>query len=287
MALPREQSEQQDIAVIRLDARSRESADQLLVGIGTPSGGHVTLPRIGLELPLSVKLSFDRWLCIGEFLSAVRTSSAWCLGDWLIYGETMYTGRYRDAIRHTSLDYQTLRNYAWVARRFPISRRRETLSFGHHAEVASLPEPEQDFWLRTAESSGWSTSHLRREVRASLRERGEQTVNRDEPAARALPGEKESADAPGTAADEAGQDRHRLQLKVPATQMELCRVAADKMGLSVEVWAVWTLYRAARQVSVQPNDQVAHCGHMVGKEEVPAAERLQAAEVGELLAPGR
>jgi hypothetical protein len=41
-------------------------------------------------------------------------------------------------------------NYAWVARRFAMSRRRDTLSFGHHAEVAALPEPEQDFWLREA-----------------------------------------------------------------------------------------------------------------------------------------
>ncbi len=32
---------------------------------------------------------------------------------------------------------------AWVARRFPVSRRRDTVSFQHHAEVAALPEPEQ------------------------------------------------------------------------------------------------------------------------------------------------
>ena len=43
------------------------------------------------------------------------------------------------------LDYQTLRNYAWVARRFAMSRRRDTLSFGHHAEVPALPEPEQGY----------------------------------------------------------------------------------------------------------------------------------------------
>lgn len=36
-----------------------------------------------------------------------------------MYGQAAYTGRYRDAIEQASLDYQTLRNYAWVARRFP------------------------------------------------------------------------------------------------------------------------------------------------------------------------
>src|SRR6266496_2626132 len=126
-------------------------------------------PRIGLDLP--GRLGFGMWLRIGRQLEAVASSSAWCLGDWLSYGRAAYAGRYRDAVEQTSLDYQTLRNYAWVAGRFPLSRRRDTLSFGHHAEVAALPEPEQDFWLRKAGDLGWSRNHLRREVRASLRER--------------------------------------------------------------------------------------------------------------------
>jgi hypothetical protein len=86
----------------------------------------------------------------------VASSSAWCLGDWLNYGQSAYPGRYQDAIEGTSLDYQTLRNYAWVARRFSLSRRRDRISFGQHAEVAALPEPEQDFWLRKAEELCWS-----------------------------------------------------------------------------------------------------------------------------------
>lgn len=44
---------------------------------------------------------------------------------------------------------------AWVARRFGKSRRRDTLHFSHHAEVAALAEPEQDFWLRKAEAHNW------------------------------------------------------------------------------------------------------------------------------------
>lgn len=132
----------------------------------------VIVPKKGLLLPR--QLPFQAWLSIGSQLSAVANSSAWCLGDWLAYGETAYNGRYRDAIERTSLDYQTLRNYAWVARSFELSRRRDTLSFGHHAEVAALPEVEQDFWLRKAEELDWSRNQLRREVRASLKERGSQ-----------------------------------------------------------------------------------------------------------------
>ncbi len=90
-------------------------------------------------------LPFEAWLAVGTQLAAVAASSAWCLGDWLAYGQAAYAGRYQEAIEQTGLEYQTLRNYAWVAGRFELSRRRDTLSFGHHAEVAALPEPEQDY----------------------------------------------------------------------------------------------------------------------------------------------
>ena len=110
------------------------------------SGERVLVSRRGLELRRG--LPFERWLGIGRQLSAVSTSAAWCLGDWLAFGERAYAGRYRQAVEQTSLDYQTLRNYAWVARQFVISRRRDMLSFGHHAEVAALAEAEQDFLAR-------------------------------------------------------------------------------------------------------------------------------------------
>jgi|SRR5215469_12064453 len=177
------------------------------------------------------RLSFNVWLSIGRQLSELCSSSAWCLGDWLIYGEASYTGRYRDAIEQTSLDYQTLRNYAWVAKKFLHSRRRDMLSFGHHAEVAALPEPEQDFWLRKAEELAWSVKQLRREVRASLKER--------------LAGDhcqlKNSPDKPH---DELPM--LRLNLHLSSNQLETCRVEACRMGLSMEEWVVLALEQAVR-----------------------------------------
>ena len=138
---------------------------------GSPGRGHVVLPRLGLVFPRRVP--FEAWLGVGAQLAAAAASSAWCLGDWLVYGQATYSGRYREAVGRTGLHYQTLRNYAWVAGRFELSRRRDTLSFGHHAEVAALPGPEQDFWLCKADEFGWSVTRLRHEVRASLAERGQ------------------------------------------------------------------------------------------------------------------
>jgi hypothetical protein len=102
---------------------------------------------------------------MGRRIAGVANASAWCLGDWLVYGENTFGSRYKTALKATGLDYQTLRNYAWVARRFDMSRRRDGLSFQHHAEVASLPEAHQDLWLRRAERSRWSRNELRRHLR--------------------------------------------------------------------------------------------------------------------------
>ena len=70
--------------------------------------------------------------------------------------------------RSTGLSYQTLRNYAWIAGRYPVARRRDDLSFGHHAEVASLSEDDQDMWLLRSSVQKWSRNDLRRALRAEL-----------------------------------------------------------------------------------------------------------------------
>ncbi|RZQ61305.1 hypothetical protein EWH70_25195 [Amycolatopsis suaedae] len=113
------------------------------------------------------QIPLDEWSRIGHKIFVISESSTWWLGDWLIYGQSHYPDRYLHAVAETSLDYQTLRNYAWVARRYPASRRRAGLSFQHHAELASLPEDQQDKWLDRAEKFGWSRNELRNRLKAS------------------------------------------------------------------------------------------------------------------------
>ncbi|MCP2339278.1 LmbU family transcriptional regulator [Actinomadura rupiterrae] len=118
-----------------------------------------------VELRMPADLNFESWLHIGRNLKLITNSSVWWLGDWLVYGEKRFPDRYRLVIQETGLDYQTLRNYAWVARRFPPSRRRDALSLQHHAEIAALPEAEQERWMDRAEKEKWSTRRLRKELR--------------------------------------------------------------------------------------------------------------------------
>jgi len=125
------------------------------------------------SLRLSEQLTIGSWQHVGRQISLIHNSSAWWLGDWLIYGESRYPDRYRKALAGTCLEYKTLRNYAWVARSFAAHRRRPDLSFQHHAEVAALQKSEQDRWLDLAQRNGWSKARLRRELRPARQAIGE------------------------------------------------------------------------------------------------------------------
>jgi hypothetical protein len=113
-------------------------------------------------------MPFETWRMLGEKIGRYSNASAWWLGDWLTFGRYKYGRDYKQAIAATGLDYQTLRNYAVVARRFPPPRRRDDLSFQHHAEVCALDDGAQDRWLELAARMAWSRNDLRRRVRAEV-----------------------------------------------------------------------------------------------------------------------
>jgi hypothetical protein len=180
-----------------------------------PVRNQVLTTRVGLQLPAT--LTFEQWAETGPKLVRIVDAFAWCIGDWLIYGQERYADRYAKAVRDLSLDYQTLRNYAWVARKFETSRRREGLSFQHHAEVASLRPTDQDEWLDRAEKHRWSKSQLRRELK-EVRSSGQQVDH----AGTALP-----------------------RLPVEPDRLESWRVAATHAGTDLASWVVATLDREA------------------------------------------
>ncbi|WP_425558749.1 LmbU family transcriptional regulator [Catenulispora subtropica] len=208
-------------------------------------GDQATVQKSGMVFPQN--LSERSWERIGASLRELTNSSAWWLADWLIFGESTYgQRRYREAIERTGLDYQTLRNYAWVARRFEHHRRWDTLSFAHHAEVAPLSPPEQDYWLRHAAQQTWSRNELRRAVRASLAEqRGENELTAG---AEAAPAGPSSAAARPTAGPGAADQRPRkvatLTIELPAVQLATYSKIAAAAGLPVDKWVTQVLAAA-------------------------------------------
>jgi hypothetical protein len=178
--------------------------------------GQLLTTRVGLIIPPGLR--FEEWADAGPKIGRMVDSFAWCLGDWLVFGQNKYDRRYAAALERVGLDYQTMRNYAWVARKVPIERRRAALSFQHHAEVASLPPEEQDSWLSLAEENSWTRNELRRQ-RALPAPDG-----RSKPAAAVLP-----------------------QLQVETTRIGNWRRAADLESQDFAAWIIDTLDSAAAQ----------------------------------------
>jgi hypothetical protein len=188
-----------------------------ILKLGADRGAQVQ--RSSLILPR--RLPFNVWREIGKEICLVTNSCAWWIGDWVAYGENSFGDRYEQAIADTSLDYQTLRNYAWIARKFTRSRRRDSLSFGHHAEVAALTDTEQDKWLTRAERFSWSRNELRRRIRAARLANREQSSHED------------------------GTEIRVLKIDVPTQRLDQWRKAAEHMNCSVAEWIITILDTAS------------------------------------------
>src|SRR5947199_7344757 len=52
----------------------------------------ILVTRVGLAIPTG--LTYDGWEKAGRRLSTVADSSTWCIGDWVVYGQTRYVDRY-------------------------------------------------------------------------------------------------------------------------------------------------------------------------------------------------
>lgn len=177
--------------------------------------------RCARDKPLRTGIRFDplmpieRWKAVGTRMAAYSDAASWWLGDWVTFGQAKYGRRYKEGIALTGLEYQTLRNYATIARRFDMSRRRDDLSFQHHAEVCALSDDAQDFWLDVAARERWSKAELRRRVR-------------------------------GTAAEPtAGAQGAVVRLTLERQREHLWREAARRGDCALETWIVRVLDEAA------------------------------------------
>lgn len=128
-----------------------------------PAAEQVLTP-VGLDLD-GRDLDWDTFVALGEPLCRAARGSNWWLGDWLGYALDRWPDRYEQAEAMTGLARQTLYDIKWVAESVGISRRRETLEWSHHKEVAGLPDEVADRWLDQAERSGWSVAELRAAVK--------------------------------------------------------------------------------------------------------------------------
>ena len=106
-------------------------------------------------------MTYEQWRQAGEQLSRVDVAVQWMIGDWWNAGEP-YGSRVEDAKRiFPHLSHQTMRDYGWMADRFDVSRRRDTLAFEIHRETAALPEQEAEKLLDQAQDSALTRREMR------------------------------------------------------------------------------------------------------------------------------
>jgi hypothetical protein len=200
-----------EMAVMHNAMTAGDGARVLSGGGGPEALGEVE--RTSLRLPRDMTIA--AWQRLGERIAGLSDSSAWWIGDWLVFGQERFPDRYKRAMAETTLDYQTLRNYAWVARRFVPDRRCAGLTFQHHMEVAALTEEEQDHWLDFASRLSWSRNELRKQVRAS----------------------RESADEPD-------EPEVRLSVRIAQDRLDRWEAAARKSSTTLTEWMGAVLDRA-------------------------------------------
>lgn len=138
----------------------------------------------------SAELGVPEWAEQGRRLGTIGRGVGWWIGDWLLYGNERFGERYVRAARITGYDVQTLMNMVYVASSVAPSRRRDRLSFSHHAEVAALDPETQERWLARAEAERLSVRCLREELRRQRRlDSGEEPEPEvEEPPVAAVPG---------------------------------------------------------------------------------------------------
>lgn len=138
-----------------------------VIGVNLPDDRTVVLTPTAMVF--SPSCSYNTWKARGTQMSnVIETFSKhlrWWIGDWIIYGETVWPDKYTQALEESMYSYGTLRNCVYVCRKIPRENRRETLSFEHHYQVCSMTEDERDHWLNLAENNNWSLAEFKRAIK--------------------------------------------------------------------------------------------------------------------------
>jgi hypothetical protein len=121
------------------------------------------LSRLGWVAPVEY-VNFEQWMAIMDAALAVERASPWWVGD--LFNHAQAQGKEFEDRALQALPYkdQTVRNYAVVARVFPITQRRSGLTIKHHAVVSRLARTdmsEAQRFLELAETTGLSASETR------------------------------------------------------------------------------------------------------------------------------
>lgn len=125
----------------------------------TPARGLAYQPT---RLVLGKRLTLEQALEIAQGLGAMAHGHQWWIGDLLYEVEKRFGDEEGHKVEAAlAIAPQTALNYRWVASRVEASRRREELTWSHHAEVARLEPEHQDAALEHAIAENLGVRELR------------------------------------------------------------------------------------------------------------------------------
>lgn len=124
--------------------------------------------RAGIEygrtaLTIGKPLTLDKFRELLAGLDAMAVGHQFWVGDAAVYGEEHFDEHdFHQAVADAlTLEPHTITNYRWVAKSVEPSRRREELTWSHHAEVARLTPAQQAAMLKRAVDKAWGVRELR------------------------------------------------------------------------------------------------------------------------------
>lgn len=111
--------------------------------------------------------TYAEWRAAVEWCQKVEKASQFWVGDLLAYGDK-YGEIASQVLEATDYAMQTCANAKYTCNAIPPERRRASVPFSHHHEIAALPTvEEQDFWLNKCEVEDLTRDQLRVQIKAA------------------------------------------------------------------------------------------------------------------------
>lgn len=129
------------------------------------------LTTVGLNLS-NVELTQDDCEKLGgaisqavESFESALDSFHWVMGDFILLVERRFPEEASQLVESLDIAPASKSQYARVAERVPMARRREELSWSHHRSIVALEPALQDEWLAKASESNWTRNELESQMR--------------------------------------------------------------------------------------------------------------------------
>lgn len=156
-------------------------------------------------LRIANDIDFEEWSQCWNVVRGIQRSHLWHLGDCYRYGFNRWPAEHAQLLDQYAAGTGEVAK--WVCDKIPIERRRESLSFSLHKEVARLTPEQQDEILDLAEKEKLSS----REVKALVDQRYPDETRKN----RSQPQWKWPSNQPPIAANEGSEDEEPSSARNP------------------------------------------------------------------------